>query len=270
MTRGIPTTFPAAVALAAAALALVASGPAASAVVLQWDSDWLQVQPDSSGSLAVILADSLDLRTVELRVQYDPDLITGVDAGPGALFAGVPCFIWEDYEETSPGSWHGYAVIIGGDCLITGPGELFVWEFTAGQDAGVTPVVAVEATLFAPDGTRIPDVSLERTYISVGEQPSPSPPSSPSPRLELYPNPFNPRVQIRITGGDCPDARLEVFDLQGRRQASLFRGSLPAEGCVVVWDGRDDRGSPLPSGSYLFRCWGPGRPATTARGLLVR
>lgn len=244
--------------------------PAASAVLLQWDSDWLQLQPHSPGTLAVVLNDSLDLRTVELRVQYDPALITGVDAGPGALFLGVPGFIWEAYEEATPGSWHGFAVIIGGDCLITGPGELFVWEFTAGANTGVAQVVAIEVTLYAPDATRIPDVSLRRTFVSVGEQPAVSPPGLPRPEVGIFPNPFNPRVQIRLTGGTCADARLDVFDLQGRRQASLFQGPLVPEGVLVDWDGRDQAGTRLPSGTYLFRCWGPGCGETTARGVLLR
>ncbi len=82
----------------------------------------------------------------------------------------------------------------------------------------------------------------------------------PSPsRLALrnHPNPFNPRTTFVL---DLPaDAGavmvvLEVYDARGRQVATVFRG--PLEGGRthgVTWDGRDDAGRALASGTYLAR-----------------
>jgi poly-gamma-glutamate capsule biosynthesis protein CapA/YwtB (metallophosphatase superfamily) len=47
---------------------------------------------------------------------------------------------------------------------------------------------------------------------------------------------------------------LAIFDVGGRRVATLFRGSLSdLRSHVFLWDGRDARGRPVPSGIYLTR-----------------
>lgn len=72
------------------------------------------------------------------------------------------------------------------------------------------------------------------------------------------PNPFNPRTEIRF---DLPQAvaglTLEVFDLAGRRVATLAEGPHPAGRHSVVWNGADDDGRPVASGIYLYRLDSP-------------
>ena len=48
-------------------------------------------------------------------------------------------------------------------------------------------------------------------------------------------------------------AELAVFDLRGRRVQVLREGVLPAGEQRAVWDGRDEAGRILPSGTYLAR-----------------
>ncbi len=52
-------------------------------------------------------------------------------------------------------------------------------------------------------------------------------------------------------------ARLEVFDIQGRRVRVLLAGTLPAGPHGVQWDGRAADGSRAPSGIYLLRLTSP-------------
>ena len=53
---------------------------------------------------------------------------------------------------------------------------------------------------------------------------------------------------------DAPaPARLEVFDLAGRRVRTLTDGMLPSGATVVPWDGRDDDGAPARRGVYFAR-----------------
>ncbi|MFB3909776.1 MAG: T9SS type A sorting domain-containing protein [Candidatus Eisenbacteria bacterium] len=70
------------------------------------------------------------------------------------------------------------------------------------------------------------------------------------------PNPFNPRTQISFTlsqAGASGPVRLEVFDLGGRKVASLFEGTLPAGEHVQTWTGLADNGAPVESGVYFAR-----------------
>lgn len=49
------------------------------------------------------------------------------------------------------------------------------------------------------------------------------------------------------------DARIEVFDVSGRRIRSIFVGAQKAGVQAVLWDGRSDVGAPVASGIYFFR-----------------
>ncbi len=86
-------------------------------------------------------------------------------------------------------------------------------------------------------------------------------PSFRSPRSSLgqnYPNPFNPSTTLtyHVSGEGGADTgpvsvSLRVYDIRGRCVRSLFEGSVPPGLHTVVWNGRDDRGRPVPSGVYL-------------------
>jgi hypothetical protein len=85
-----------------------------------------------------------------------------------------------------------------------------------------------------------------------GDLPAPS-------RLGLrnHPNPFNPRTTFELdlpAGAGAVPVILEVYDARGRQVATVYRGSL--EGGHThgfTWDGRDDAGRALASGTYLAR-----------------
>jgi hypothetical protein len=82
------------------------------------------------------------------------------------------------------------------------------------------------------------------------------------PSLDVWPNPFCNRVQIRYgLAGELP--RLTIYDAAGR----LVR-RLPAAR-VATWDGRDERGRSLPPGAYFIEARaGSGR--RMAKVLLAR
>jgi hypothetical protein len=68
-----------------------------------------------------------------------------------------------------------------------------------------------------------------------------------------YPNPFNPTTVIEYTLPAEADVRLEIFDIRGRRVRTLDAGPRDAGRYVKIWDGRDDQGSEVASGVYLYR-----------------
>ena len=68
-----------------------------------------------------------------------------------------------------------------------------------------------------------------------------------------YPNPFNPTTEIRFTLSDPGQVSLQVYDILGRKVATLVDGQLGAAAHTVTWNGRDDAGQSVASGTYLYR-----------------
>lgn len=70
-----------------------------------------------------------------------------------------------------------------------------------------------------------------------------------------YPNPFNPRTSIEFTVGGKRSAEvtLEIFDVSGRKVASLLDRRMTPGMYLVQWDGRGARGRKLSSGIYFMR-----------------
>lgn len=83
------------------------------------------------------------------------------------------------------------------------------------------------------------------------------------------PNPFNPRTQVELSVPADGLAEVAVFDLAGRRVRTLLQGDLRAGRHPIVWDGLDQRGNAVASGTYLFRAEVRGE-VSTRRAVLVR
>ena len=68
-----------------------------------------------------------------------------------------------------------------------------------------------------------------------------------------YPNPFNARTAIRYSLHAGADVELALFDVTGRRVATLADGLQAAGMHAVFWDGRTDSGVEAASGVYFYR-----------------
>ena len=79
-----------------------------------------------------------------------------------------------------------------------------------------------------------------------------------------FPNPFNPATEIRFMLGMDSHIRIEVFDLPGRRIATLLDTDLQAGQHRVMWDATGQS-----SGTYIFRLTGAGE-RVVLRGQLVK
>jgi len=97
----------------------------------------------------------------------------------------------------------------------------------------------------------IEDAVTRLSQVAVGD----------TPRSDLqlganYPNPFNPSTTIPYLvpdGRDGARVNLDVLDLRGRIVRSLVAANHAAGSYEATFDGRNDRGDVLPSGSYLAR-----------------
>lgn len=68
-----------------------------------------------------------------------------------------------------------------------------------------------------------------------------------------YPNPFNAEVKIEFQINQAAHIQLAVYDLAGRRVASLINSDLSAGRHEVTWNGCTTVGNSLPSGIYWAR-----------------
>jgi hypothetical protein len=71
--------------------------------------------------------------------------------------------------------------------------------------------------------------------------------------LGVAPNPFNPRTMVTVSLARSDRVEVEIYDSRGHRIAVLADGIFAAGDTTVDWDGRDDAGRAMPSGTYLVR-----------------
>ena len=81
----------------------------------------------------------------------------------------------------------------------------------------------------------------------------------------VHPNPFSINTTFDIELESEARVALDVFDVSGRRVATLIDKMMPAGGHTVIWDGRDVDGRVQPSGVFFSRLTVNGAPAGTLR-----
>jgi len=71
---------------------------------------------------------------------------------------------------------------------------------------------------------------------------------------QSYPNPFRQSTTIDYTVEQAAPVTLDIYDLLGRRIRRLVEAAQHPPGSHrAVWDGRDDSGTPVSSGTYFYR-----------------
>jgi predicted outer membrane repeat protein len=85
-----------------------------------------------------------------------------------------------------------------------------------------------------------------------------------------YPNPFNPMTMIRYDLREPSRVSLLIYNLAGRLVKSLRQGVMEGAGCYeVAWNGTNDAGSSVASGTYFCRLTA-GDCVETRRMCLIR
>ena len=68
-----------------------------------------------------------------------------------------------------------------------------------------------------------------------------------------FPNPFNASTTIAFQLALPSQVELSIYSISGQRVRSLISDSLPAGHHRLQWDGRNERGEPVASGTYLYQ-----------------
>jgi hypothetical protein len=84
-----------------------------------------------------------------------------------------------------------------------------------------------------------------------------------------YPNPFSGTTTIEFATSRSQPVEVAVFNVAGRRVATLVNGRMPDGASRVTWDGRDDDNRPVSSGVYFCRLRA-GTEETVAKLILLR
>jgi photosystem II stability/assembly factor-like uncharacterized protein len=72
-------------------------------------------------------------------------------------------------------------------------------------------------------------------------------------QLNCFPNPFRDETNITFELSQKENVLLKVYDLQGRKVASLLNKTMPAGKHAVKWNGSNDEGINVASGSYILK-----------------
>ncbi|MYC69877.1 MAG: T9SS type A sorting domain-containing protein, partial [Gemmatimonadetes bacterium] len=68
-----------------------------------------------------------------------------------------------------------------------------------------------------------------------------------------FPNPFNASTTIAFQLALPSQVELSIYSISGQRVRTLISTSLPAGHHRLQWDGRNERGEPVASGTYLYQ-----------------
>ncbi len=77
-----------------------------------------------------------------------------------------------------------------------------------------------------------------------------------------HPNPFNPATTIDFSLDRAGAVAIDLYDMRGQRVRSLVSETMPAGAHSVRWDGLDDAGRNVASGTYVARMSSAGQVTT--------
>ena len=69
---------------------------------------------------------------------------------------------------------------------------------------------------------------------------------------ELYPNPFNPRINFNVRINSTEEINITVVDMLGRSISSIYSGVMVAGNYNFFWDGDNSIGKQVSSGTYFL------------------
>lgn len=136
-----------------------------------------------------------------------------------------------------------------------------IYNYAAVEDARTITVPIAFSRLVSPHhfGGGLParTVFLDQVLTFFGHSGTHAPSTVPVVSefsVKAYPNPFNPRTTIAFNLPQKSAVELDIYDLAGRRVATLLSGEeLESGPNAAVWTGRDTKGRSVAAGVYFYR-----------------
>jgi hypothetical protein len=248
-----------------------------------WPLSWLEQDYQAHGAFPAPLRITLHEDAVG---QFTAHIVAEEDVPVGAVFTMVA--VEDDYVPASGGAtshlpYHARV-------FLTSPtGDAF--EIAAGESVDITKTFTVDPSwdygkmgvacwVQRPGGVNpspqpygdVPILNevLQSAFVATGGSGIEEVEAT---RLALLPPSPNPFAETASLSFDTPApgrVALEIFDVAGRRVATVLRAELPAGQHTARWDGSDGEGRPCAAGVYLARLAHSGGESATAKLVKLR
>jgi len=203
--------------------------------------------PDASKGISEISVEGKfdrEVAGVQMEIEFNPDEVTLLDPSLTPLTKNLQIF-----SSTDKGIQRNGIVDVSGENLIPAGGGSLINLRATGKD--LSSIKIKSATLVDKDAMPLTlDLSRELKQEEVGH--SLSKPASFS-LSQNYPNPFNPETSIGYALPQDAKVKLVIYDLLGKKVRTLVDEYQPAGYKTTRWDGRDEMGNQVASGTYFYR-----------------
>src|SRR5690606_32019587 len=68
-----------------------------------------------------------------------------------------------------------------------------------------------------------------------------------------FPNPFNPSTTIEFSLKQRSDVTIKIYNMLGQEVRTLFANQLESGNHKVIWDGMNNQGIMMSSGTYIYK-----------------
>jgi hypothetical protein len=241
-------------------VSLFLAGPVGAAIDLSiLPADMVQQPGDTILVQLTVVNESSAFNAYDARITYDPQRLlflrmSPVTAQEGPLMTGA-CPNRFHIFTIAPDSTYlqiNHSLLCAG-VNVTGPGVVYRLRFRCRALEGPTSLGFGLPTAFYDDGLYVNPVNLAGAVVQIGGS-TPAPEVVPARvGITTAPNPFNPRTTITFDLPAMSLVRLAIYDPSGRRVRGLVDDMRDAGRNTVNWDGRDDAGRSVATGTYFAR-----------------
>lgn len=220
----------------------------------------------------VVTQAGLGFNAYDAVIAYDPAALTLLPQASswqqGSLMVGACGNTFHRFQAAGDSVVVNHSLLCAGVSL-QGPGTLYNLRFAASAGSQTTHVV-LRSIRFYDDGMDRGPVKVQLNTVHVGPPTDvTAPPGAAGFRVQVAPNPFNPRARIHVEFPAPGAQSLAVYDGRGRLVRVLTAGVGPAGRRDFEWDGRDGAGGPAAAGVYFMRARAGGM-AATVRAVLAK
>ncbi len=154
--------------------------------------------------------------------------------------------------------------LLGQGFYLSKPGELTVLLYNQAGGSAVQPGEAIVANLpfdiSDPGRAKVTNVvladmnnqALKNVGVEISLFDAPELPTEFA--LEQnYPNPFNPTTNIRFSVPELANVRISIYNLLGQEIRTLLSDQVDRGTRIVEWNGKDNSGRSVPTGTYIYR-----------------
>jgi hypothetical protein len=117
-------------------------------------------------------------------------------------------------------------------------------------------------------GSTTGTIRMQTGQTATSDVPNPRPPGNVS--LSSRPNPFENGTSIEYRLSSTASVKLRVYDTAGKLVRTLTDTRLPAGPHAMYWDGRNDAGRKLSSGTYFIKLTVDGQAAGSHRTTIIK